>query len=230
MPAKRGQPKTGNRAASTVKLALFHGLTGDEARLVKAAGMVQCYHSHSWLMRAGGDRQVFMVQSGLVKVYQKSQDKEVLLRLIGPGEAFGPAADASGQTAISAEVARLSRIMVWNENELLSLAQKIPALAINLFKLAAGNALVSYMRWERLSKSTIPVRVHWALAESIRVAGRRTGGGVAIASEISRQDLADLAGTNIFSVSRELNKLQSQGVLVTERARILILKPNSLVG
>jgi CRP-like cAMP-binding protein len=59
---------------------------------------------------------------------------------------------------------------------------------------------------------------------------RLEGGAVRITVPLSRQDIADMAGTVLETAIRTLSKFQKQGYLETKSGQIILLKPHQLVA
>jgi CRP-like cAMP-binding protein len=72
-------------------------------------------------------------------------------------------------------------------------------------------------------------RIARALLRLAHDAGRRVEGGVEIDFPLSRQDLAQMTGTTLFTVSRTLSAWETDGLIATGRRRVTILKPHGLV-
>ena len=64
----------------------------------------------------------------------------------------------------------------------------------------------------------------------VRHAGRRTDDGVEIDMAVTRQEIADLTGTTLFTVSRTLSSWEVAGLVRTGRQWIVILRPHDLVA
>ena len=54
--------------------------------------------------------------------------------------------------------------------------------------------------------------------------------GIRIQMQLSRQDIAEMSGTTLFTVSRTMRKWEVDGLLDCTESRILILKPHDLVN
>ena len=72
-------------------------------------------------------------------------------------------------------------------------------------------------------------RIAHALLRLAQDAGRRVEGGVEIDFPLSRQDLAQMTGTTLFTVSRTLIAWEAQGLIATGRRRVVIRQPHRLV-
>jgi DNA-binding transcriptional regulator YhcF (GntR family) len=57
-----------------------------------------------------------------------------------------------------------------------------------------------------------------------------TSDGVLIDMPLSRQDLAEMNGTTLYTVSRTLKKWEKKGILISKRAQIIIVFPHGLVA
>jgi CRP/FNR family transcriptional regulator len=73
-------------------------------------------------------------------------------------------------------------------------------------------------------------RVARVLLRMANTSGERLeGGAVRITIALSRQDIADMAGTVIETAIRAMSKFQKQGYVETREGRIVLLEPHQLV-
>jgi len=61
-------------------------------------------------------------------------------------------------------------------------------------------------------------------------AGRSGPSGVEIGFALSRQDLAELVGTTLHTVSRTLSAWDAQGIIRSGRQRVVLCRPEALVA
>jgi CRP-like cAMP-binding protein len=69
-----------------------------------------------------------------------------------------------------------------------------------------------------------------ALLRLARQAGQRAEDGVLIGLPLSREDLAEMTGTTLYTVSRILSHWEQQGFVEAGRERVLIHHPHALVA
>lgn len=211
---------------------LFAGLREDEIEKILSAAESQHHPPGTTLYRQGElSTRIYLVRSGLVRLSQiTTGGEDVLIRLAGPGEIFGYAALALNQfqSAASVQVLRPSSLAAWNLRTVLGLLTEIPHLAFNLFTIASHHATFFYNRTLLLQTKPAGQRVAWALAELAQTIGTPSASGVVVVDDGVQRELAELAGTTIFTVSRELGKLERKGILSKERGRILIHLPQKL--
>jgi CRP-like cAMP-binding protein len=73
-------------------------------------------------------------------------------------------------------------------------------------------------------------RVARALLRLVQEAGRRVDAGVEIDFPVSRQDIAEMTGTTLFTVSRLLSAWEERGIVRSGRQRIVLTKPQALIA
>lgn len=72
-------------------------------------------------------------------------------------------------------------------------------------------------------------RVARALLRLIEQSGRKTDKGIEIDFPITRQDISDMTGTTLHTVSRLLSAWQRDGIVESARKRITVREPHRLV-
>ena len=58
--------------------------------------------------------------------------------------------------------------------------------------------------------------------------GRKVDAGIEIDFPITRQNISDMTGTTLFTVSRLLSAWEKDGIVASERRRITVTKPGHL--
>jgi len=191
------------------------------------------FSERAWLYRQGDTaRRLWLVEAGLVRLSNVTPEgDDVLVRFAKPGEVFGYFAIAlDGPNPIAAQAVHASRLVVWDSQTALQLMQTFPRVALNLFSLVARDANYFNERALRLQTQEVGRRVAWAVSELARTIGEPTHGGVLISHGVAQRELAELAGTTIFTVSRELSKLENEGILQKQRGRIFVKHPEKLAA
>lgn len=80
-----------------------------------------------------------------------------------------------------------------------------------------------------LSTKLVEQRIACALLRMIGQSGRKVAGGVEIGFPVTRQNIADMTGTTLHTVSRILSIWERQGVLKSMRCLIMVQDPHRLV-
>jgi CRP-like cAMP-binding protein len=172
----------------------------------------------------------FYLESGRVKLYQVTHKGfEALLRLVVPGEVFGAASLLSfaGYPAC-AEAAEDSRAIVWSGDVVLQLIRKEPDFAQNLTLLLVQT--MDEFRERHIYRTTqrVEQRIAWALCTLARYSGQTKRNEFSITGESVQRDLADMAGTTIYTVSRVLSVWERAGTLTKSRSGIVLHSPKTL--
>lgn len=199
------------------------------ARIFESATSRQ-YPPQSWIYRQGQPaRNFFLLESGLVSLSEvTTSGYETLLRFIYPGDPMGFVAVAGiDDYVLSAQVLRTSKVWTWNREAAHRLLHENPNAAANLLSITIQDVIYYYHHIRRLRMDPLERRIDWSLLQLSRAVGRSTPAGTLIETGGYRQ-LAELAGTNIYSVSRQLSKLECRGIVTKSHGRIVLLAPKRL--
>lgn len=177
-------------------------------------------------------RALFILAEGRVKVIRENEEgQEVILRLIRPGELFGIV--GSGRERIyrvSALAQQDSLVLRLPYSSFFDLVRTQPAFALAVLEELGSRLDEAETRIDELQTGRAVPRLARALLRVSKgvasTASARTGPVIAI----TRQDLADLAGTNVSTASRTLSEWDRRGIVAAGRERVRILRPQSLVA
>jgi CRP-like cAMP-binding protein len=81
-----------------------------------------------------------------------------------------------------------------------------------------------------MSSEQVEQRIAHVLLRLAKQAGRKTAAGVEIDFPISRQDVAEMTGTTLHTVSRILSAWEQRGLVEGGRQRIVLRNPHALFG
>src|SRR5690606_33958618 len=142
----------------------------------------------------------------------------VLLRFVLPGEAFG-GVSALGERRypVSAEASEEAQGIAWNGRTIEGLMRRQAQLALNSIELLAERLHEMQTRYEELATQQVEQRLARILMRLVQRAGKRVEGGVLVDLRLTRQDLAEMSGTSLFTASRILNRWQDAGVIESKR-------------
>jgi CRP-like cAMP-binding protein len=105
-----------------------------------------------------------------------------------------------------------------------------PAVTLNAVHVVAGQLYDLQRRYRPLITDRVERRVAGALLRLVREAGRRVDAGVEIDFAISRQDIAEMTGTTLYTVSRLVSAWEERGILSGGRQHIVLLNADALVA
>jgi CRP-like cAMP-binding protein len=196
------------------------------ARLVRAAA------GRAFFREGEPARLFYVLRRGRVKFTQISAEgHEVILRIIGHGEPFGGVA-AFAKNAVYPVTARAvepAEAYAWAGPAMLGLMRRFPEVAINAARMIADRFHELQRQHRELMTERVERRIARALLRLVHGAGRRVDAGVEIDFPLSRQELAQMTGTTLFTVSRTLSAWEQAGILTAGRRRVVVRQPHGLV-
>ncbi len=214
-----------------VMTLLLNGLSEDQQRELLAAGSPRSLKPRDVLGAQGEPAEsIALVQVGHLKLGQVNADgAETLVRFIGPGDCYGAIALSPGKRfPVSAVAVEPSRVLVWPRMAIVGLAERIPQIRLNLFEEVTRRMGGVLSAVQDLAAERAPVRIARALLRVAEHGGERSPQGIRIVHPITRQEIADLTGTTLFTVSRLMSRWESDGLLRTGRGAVTIVDPEGL--
>jgi CRP-like cAMP-binding protein len=109
-----------------------------------------------------------------------------------------------------------------------ALIAKFPSLAAGALQTIGARMLDTQTRIMELSSEQVEQRVAHALLRLAKQAGRKVAAGIEIDFPITRQDVAQMTGTTLHTVSRILSAWEQQGLVDGGRQRIVLRDPHRL--
>jgi CRP-like cAMP-binding protein len=104
-----------------------------------------------------------------------------------------------------------------------------PAMALNALHFVAKRLHDLQRRYRQLMTERVERRVARTLLRLVHEAGRRVESGIEISFPVSRQDIAEMTGTTLYTVSRLLSAWEAQGIVRSGRQHIVLTRPQALV-
>jgi CRP-like cAMP-binding protein len=173
----------------------------------------------------------YVLETGSVKLTQLTPEgHQVVLRLVEPGDAFGGVAAFGGATyPVSAEAVTDASALQWSGETMTDLMVRHPRLALNALKFVAARLHELQVQYRQLATEKVERRVARALLRLVQQAGRRIETGVLIDLPLSREDIGQMTGTTLYTVSRIISQFESQDILEAGRHRLVIRNPDRLL-
>jgi CRP/FNR family transcriptional regulator, nitrogen oxide reductase regulator len=214
---------------SVVKdLQFFRDLDDAEVRAVLAAARTRRIPRKEAAFTQGAPaNEFFVLLHGHLKVVQATPDgRQVILRIVAPGEAYGIAV-AMGRADYPATAVALEDCvtLAWPSSAWASLVQRAPQLAANALAALGQRVGEAHARIREVSTEDVERRVAHLLLRLIEAGGC---GSAAIGFPITRKEIAEMTGTTLFTVSRILSDWEKQGLVAGRRERILIMQARRL--
>ena len=209
--------------------ALFTGLTPRECKEIASCAHMRTYARDEILFMQGQPvRSLVLIQSGSVKLTQLSANgNEVILWMNGSGDAMGVHADSpSCSHTCSARAMEQCKALVWEYTKLQMLVAEYPQLRRNISQILAGRLQELEERFREIATEKVAKRLALALSRLLRQVGKKTPEGTEVS--LSREELAQLTGTTLFTISRILSRWAEAGVVTPRREAVLVRDPQRL--
>jgi len=204
---------------------LFRDCSDEQVTSLLARGRLLVRAAGTFFFREGDQLDTFFIlQSGRVSAYHLTTNgQQSLLKYVRPGEPFGLASVLPfSRTLASAQAVEDSEALAWHRDVAKPLIKSSPQLAFNLAGILARSYEEVLERYVWQTTRPVPARIAWALVKLADEIGKQEGNQIVIAEGFNHKDLADLAGTTIYSVSRILSEWQRKKILQKSRGRMLI--------
>ena len=213
-------------------LSIFAGM--DEAALddvlSRAAG--RRYATGDTVFEQGQHASNFyLLLHGRLKVHQITPTgQQVIVRIVHPGDLCGIAkamqrTEYSGTAVAAAESVLLGWPMqLWDP-----LIARHPRFAANAVRMVSTGLQEAHTRIVEMATQEVERRIAHAVLRLVQQAGYKEEGGVRIDFPISRQDIAEMTGTTLYTVSRIFSAWETAGLVDVGRQKLVVLDPHGLV-
>jgi CRP-like cAMP-binding protein len=175
----------------------------------------------------------YVLVEGRVKMIQITPNgQQITMRIMTPGQTYGGIALLNPQAGYpaTAQAVEDSTALAWNTARLRELVEKDPSISLNVMGLMHGYISELQERQKALVSDRVEQRIARILLKLAAQSGRKIDEGVLIDLPITRQDIAEMCGTTLFTVSRTLNEWERGGLLEIGRERVVIRDPHGLVS
>jgi len=213
-------------------LGLFKNLSSLEVETILYTGRQKKISAEEFFFMQDDPAEAFYVLTqGKVRLSQFTSDgQQILLRIIVPVTPFGAVALAENEHyPVSAQAIEPCTAIVWSKATLDQLLVKYPQLAINAVKILAEHVQEFQQRFTEIATQRVERRLARMILRLANQIGVKTERGVEVNLPLSRQDLAEMVGTTLYTVSRTLSQWETQGLIHSGRERLIILHPHGLV-
>lgn len=219
-------------AQALAAIELFYGLPSPTLETVAASARVRRLPKDLRIFSQGdGEVRAHAVIEGGVRITQSGSDgAQIVIRFIGPGEMFGTVSLFTDGRYPADAVTLLETLEAsWSEAQLLELIHRHPQIGINAIRIIGRRLQEVQDRVRELATQRAERRVAHAVLRIAHQAGHSTIEGTAIEFPLRRKDLADIAGTTLYTASRILTAWEKAGFLATRNRRLTIRHPSEIV-
>lgn len=216
------------------QVVVFENATDDDLVLFLKNGITRSMEEGGYFFLQGDEATyLYILTGGQVKLTQSNPSgQQVNLRTIYPWQMFGAlgAVRTDGATyPASAQALEDSTALAVPSLFMRSMMETRPYLSFELMKLMTSYIQEMQARYRELATEKVEQRVANALIRLAGQSGTKPGKEAGVELFFSRQDLAEMTGTTLYTVSRLLSDWERKGIIKTGREKIIVLKPHDLV-
>ena len=167
-------------------------------------------------------RSILLLQSGSVKLTQlSSSGNEVILWMNGSGDAVGVHSESQAcNHSCSARALEQCRAITWEYSRLQSLLAEYPQIRRNINQILSSRLNELEERFREVATEKVAKRLAFTLLRLLKQIGRQSPGGILVS--LSREELAQMTGTTLFTISRTLSKWSEEGFVLLRREAVVV--------
>lgn len=218
-----GVTPLGRRAMAIQQFSVFANLSTSEFKEVMSAAHEKLLPRRESIYIEGDPiREIFLLTSGCVKVTQLGPSgQEVILRLHGAGELIGAQGLSAGKHhPATARAIQTSTALVWEASVFESISDRVHFLRRNTARILGERLQEMEERFREISTQKVAPRLSRQLIRLLNQLGRNSDQAVEIG--LSREELAQLTGTTLFTVSRLLSQWERLGIVSSRREAVVV--------
>jgi len=213
-------------AALLAQAPMFRRLDADDRARIAAVSTVRDFERGAEVFAEGDPAEAFyLVASGRVKVVKSTPTgKEIILEIFGAGDPLGAVVVYEGKPfPATARALEPTRCIVTPREPFFRLLAEHPSLVRGLLSGLTMRLIELTNRLANLSGARVEERVARLFLQKLDELGRPERGGFFLPLALTRQEIADLAGTTIETAIRVMSRWSKTGIVVTETEGFLVL-------
>jgi len=209
--------------------AFFTGLSPQECEEIANSAYARTFERNDLLFAQGQPiRNLVLIQTGSVKLFQSADGDQVILWMNGTGDTVCmPAESSDCSYTCSARAMEKCRTLIWEYDSLQNLLVEYPRIRKNISQILSSRLIELEERFREVATARVAKRVALTLMRLLKQVGKVSEGGIEVS--LSREELAQMTGTTLFTVSRLLSKWKDAGFVEPRREAVVILDQRRLM-
>lgn len=213
------------------RVIVFQSATDDDLDLILSNSLIRSVEEGAFFFFQGDPADyLYVLTEGQVKLLQTNPSgQQINLRTIYPWQMFGALGTVRRKANYPATAQALenSIALTTKSTFLREMMETRPYLSFDLMKLMTTYIQEMQARYRELATERVEQRIARALLRLTAQSGQKAEHGIEL--YFSRQDLAEISGTTLYTVSRVLSDWERRGLVETGREQIHIKQPHALV-
>lgn len=214
-----------NHAQTLARVSLFSGLAEPELGFLAQRAVPRRFSAGKAVFGEGEPcAGLYVIESGNVRIFKSSAGgREQVLSIEGPGGSIAelPVFDGGNYPASAVAVDDVTLLFV-SKQDFHALCLEHPQVALKVLRVVGARLRNLVGIIEELSFTTVRHRLAALLLRLAQKEGKRTADGIEITLTVSNQELASQIGTVRELVSRNLSRLQADGIIKIDGRRMVV--------
>lgn len=219
------------RLAVLKRVAIFSGLSEQEFVFLKSRVVPRKYAAGDLIFGEGDPcAGLYVVQSGNVRIFKSSAGgREQVLSIEGPGSSIAelPVFDGGNYPA-SAQAISPGTLLFFSRQDFHALCLQHPQVALKVLRVIGGRLRRLIGIIEELAFTTVRHRLIALLIRLGKSEGVRNGDAITLTLPSNNSEMAAQIGTVRELVSRNLSRLQAEGMIQLDNRQLEILSLSRL--
>jgi CRP-like cAMP-binding protein len=215
------------------QVEVFGDASSDDIRAIARLGIPRSVEDGMYFFFQGDPAEyLYVLLSGRAKLCQVTPDgQQVNLRTLSPNQLFGAvgAIDAEATYPTSAQALEDSTALAIGSAAFRQFLETHPRISFGMMRLMTGYIREMQDRFSELATVRVEQRIARTLLRLAGQSGRMSAEGLLVELPFSRQELAEMNGTTLYTVSRTLSAWEKAGTVKAGRGRVVITSPHALV-
>ncbi len=210
----------------------FSRLGRPQIREILDQAVSRRYDEGITIFREGDEAERFyLLLDGYVRVIRTTPTGEQIIALhISPGQLFGIAPALRRATYPATTVAAAETLVLsWPVRLWAVFAETYDGFATENYRTVGERLGEIQAKMSELATQAVEQRVAAALLRMVNQSGRKSAEGIEIAFPITRQNISEMTGTTLHTVSRLLSAWEKDGVVKSTRKHIVVTAPHRLM-
>lgn len=213
-------------------LPAFSRLSRAEIRQILDLAASRRYDEGTAIFREGepADR-FYLLLDGYLRVVRTTPGGDQIIVLhISPGQLFGIAPALQRDTYPATSVAAAESIALsWPVRHWSEFTASYEGFATETYRTLGQRFGEIQTTLTELATQAVEQRVAAALLRMVNQSGRKTEDGIEIGFPVTRQNISDMTGTTLHTVSRLLSAWEKDGIVRSTRKHVVVSAPHRLV-
>lgn len=210
----------------------FYGMSATDLKALLSSAHSHRYSKDESIFRQGIEAHSFyLLLDGHIRVVRLTAGGEqIIARYISSGELFGIAKAIGRETYPASAIAAVDCVvLVWPNSIWQETVEAFPEFARNTYHTLGKRLQETQERIVEMATERVEQRVATAILKLVKQTGVKTEDGLLIDFPISRQDLSEMTGTTLHTVSRLISTWEGNGLIKSGRRKITLVEGHKLM-